>query len=118
MLVFPFEKPEDSAGAVLKREGGTIKLLTCSRDKTRLRAKIEVSPPDLGGRLEMKAVDKEAREFGGRYTRGEQGTDESMVMWVEFTLPAQAQLTTLRFQSPSGYRERKMPFELKDVRFR
>lgn len=118
MLVFAFEKPEESAGAVQKREGGTLKLLSCARDKTRLRGKIEVTPADMGGRLEMKAIDKQGREVVGRYTRGEQGSDEAIVMWIEFTLPAEAEAATLRFQSPAGHREKKIPFEFKDVRFR
>lgn len=118
LMVFSFEKPEEGAGALRKHEGTSVKLVTCARDKTRLRAKIEVRPAEFGGRLEMKAVDKEGREFAGRYTRGEQSTEDAILMSVEFAVPAQAELATLRFQAPAGYRERKIPFEFKDVKFR
>ncbi len=118
LMVFAFEKPEESAGALQKQEACTVKLLTCARDTTRLRARIEVRPAELGSRLEMKALDKEGREFAGRYTRGEQSTEDAIFMSIEFTVPAQAELTSLRFQAPAGYRERKIPFEFKDVRFR
>lgn len=118
LLVFRFEKPEEAAGAERKLEGGSIKLVTCARDKARLRAKIEVRPAELGGRLEMKATDKEGRDFAGRYTRGEQSTEEAILMSIEFTVPAQADLTAVRFQSPAGFREKRIPFDFKDVRFR
>jgi len=118
LLVFPFDKPEESSGALRKEEGASVKLASCARDRSRLRAKIEVRPADLAGRLEMKAVDKEGRDYPGRYTRGDQGDGESMLMSVEFTLPATSEVASLRFTSPSGARERRIPFEFKDVKFR
>ena len=118
LLVFAFSKPEDAAGSVQKGEGGSVKLVSCARDRARLRAKIEVRPPELTGRLEMKAVDKEGREYPGRYTRGEQSTDELMLMSIEFTLPAAAEALSLQFSSPAGSREKRIPFEFKDVKFK
>jgi hypothetical protein len=118
MLVFAFQKPEESAGALQKGEGGSVKLVSCARDRARLRAKIEVRPGDLTSRLDLKAVDKEGREYPGRYTRGEQSTEDAIVMSVEFTLPAAAEAASLQFSSPAGSREKRIPFEFKDVKFR
>jgi hypothetical protein len=118
LLVFAFDKPEESSGTLRKAEGGSVKLASCARDRSRLRAKIEVRPGELAGRLEMKAQDKEGRDYPGRYTRGDQGDGESILMSVEFTLPATSEVASLQFTSPSGARERKIPFEFKDVRFR
>lgn len=118
MLQFPFEKPEECAGVTRKGDGGSVKLVSCARDKARLQAKIEVRPAELGGRLELKAFDKEARETVGRYTRGEQGGEDMILMTIEFSMPAESEVAALRFAAPSGMREKRIPFEFKDVKFR
>ncbi|HXX94192.1 MAG TPA: hypothetical protein VEN81_11205 [Planctomycetota bacterium] len=118
LLVFPFEKPEESAGTLRKTEGGSVRLVSCARDRTRLRAKIGVHPGELVGRLEMKALDPQGREYPGRYTRGEAGDGESVLLSVEFTLPESSEAASLQFSSPSGARPRRIPFEFKDVRIR
>jgi hypothetical protein len=116
LLAFVFDKPEDCVGMVRKVEGASVKMVTCARDQARLQTKIEVRPAELGGRLELKAVDREGREVAGRYTRGEHNTEDAILMTVDFSTAAD--LVSLRFAAPAGTREKRLPFEFRDVRFR
>lgn len=118
LLSFAFDKPEECAGMIRKGEGGSLKLVSCARDQARLQTKIEVRPAELGGRLELKAVDKDGKEIPGRYTRGEQNSEDAVIMSVEFSVPAGTDVATLRFSAPSGAREKRIPFDFRDVRFR
>lgn len=118
MMVFSFEKPEEASGVTRKGDGASLKLLTCARDQARLQTKIEVRPAELGSRLELKAIDKEGRETLGRYARGEHTGDDAVLMSIEFSVPAATEIAALRFSAPSGARQKSLPFDFRDVRFR
>jgi hypothetical protein len=111
-----FENPQEKPGQERRGGEGSVKLVTFGREGGRVRARIEVRPPELVSRLEAKAAGKDGKEYPGRKPTVVVGDEEPLT--VDFTVPAGAEVTALRFWAPTGFREKKVPFEFRDLRIR
>ncbi len=119
LRVYGFDSPEEKCGVTVKQGDSSLRLISCSRARDKVRARFEQRTRE-GETFESRAVTKDGKEFLGRLSQRvmpqRADADESaMEMTVDFTVPEGAALASLRLEAPAGVREKRVPFELREL---
>jgi hypothetical protein len=114
MTDLSFERPVGEAGAILEKDGLWVRILYCQHERTRVGARLEVRPPRASGQLEIRLVDRQGRAHVPEVGRDE-GDGQAAGLQLEFTLPPGAEVAALRLEAPRAFREKRVPFELRDL---
>ncbi len=114
MTVLGFERPVGEAGVSREKNGLSVRILYCQHERTRVGARVEIRPPRAASQVEVRILDREGRSHVPEVGRDD-GDGQSAGLQLEFTLPAGAEVAELRFEAPRALRERRVPFELRDL---
>jgi hypothetical protein len=117
MTDFTFKDPEQQAGETETRGGASVRLVYCQRERARVVARAELRPGGAAAHFRFVAVDRQGKEHAGRMTR-HQGGEEVVRLDLEAPLPPGEELAALKLSAPAGFRERRIPFEFRDLRIR
>lgn len=117
--VLEFAKPAGAAGAERRRGANLLKLVEAKAREDSLEVTLEYRPGRLGGRTTVVLLDGEGKKIDGdaesvESAEGEDWERRSFVFPLEEgRIPALLRCTVL-----TGSRERRIPFDFRDVRFR
>ncbi|HVR84935.1 MAG TPA: hypothetical protein VMU54_11535 [Planctomycetota bacterium] len=124
VLVFPltvheflFEPPAGNVGATRASRWGNVTLASFDAGDDSFHLKVEMRPEELRGRITLSLLDPKGKEFEGRGAGiGDMG-DYAFVE-QDYTRPEGRSAAVLRCTAEVGRRERRIPFEFRDVRIR
>jgi hypothetical protein len=114
-----FDRPAGRVGAQRRAGPCHLKLLSWKVEEDEIEVQVEIRPAALGSRLRIELLDAAGKAFDGRQaTTSESEDEDSALDQSTFTLDPARVPALLRCTIPTGTRERRIPFEFRDVRFR
>jgi hypothetical protein len=114
---FSFDRPAEMIGLTRESRWGNVRLAEFEAGAKSYRLKVEARPQEFLNRIRINVLDRDGKELSvirnSVGQMGDHGYHELDIPIEEDRIPA-----TVRVTAAVGRRERRIPFEFRDVRFR